>query len=140
MIIKTFVSARTAVVFVVRIIDTAVVAKLGVGRTFAVTAFTRLVGKTRIATRAAVCRIAFEVCTRSPAGCFGNVVGIIVISVTTDFGRCACALDTRLCRITPRAAVAAVKRVVGEIDAQIEFFAQIGCRVSTDALTCALDA
>ena len=92
-------------------------AELGIGRTFACASFTRLVGKTRIATRAAVCRVAFEVCTRSPAGCFGNGVGIIGISVTTDFGRRALALDTRLCRITPRTAIAAVKRVVGEIDA-----------------------
>ena len=93
-----------------------------------------------IAARAAVCRVAFEVCTRSPAGCFGNGVGIIGISVTTDFGRRALALDTRLCRITPRTAIAAVKRVVGEIDAQIEFFTQIGCWGSTDAFTRAIDA
>ena len=140
MIIKTFVSARTAVVFVVRIIDTAVVAELGVGRTFAATTFTRLTIKTFVSARAAVCRIAFEVGTCSPAWCLGNVVGIIGISVTTDFGRRTRALDTRLCRITPRAAIAAVKRVVGEIDAQIEFFAQIGGCAGADAFTCALDA
>ena len=63
----------------------------------------------------------------------GNGVGIIGIGVTTDFGRRACAIDTRLCRITPRAAIAAVKRVVGEIDAQIEFFAQIRGWIGTDA-------
>ena len=63
----------------------------------------------------------------------GNGVGIIGIGVTAYFGRRARALDTRLCRITPRAAIAAVKRVVGEIDAQIEFFAQIGGCAGADA-------
>ena len=63
----------------------------------------------------------------------GNGVGIIGIGVTAYFGRRARALDTRLCRITPRAAIAAVKRVVGEIDAQIEFFAQIRGWIGTDA-------